>query len=103
MCYITELANTPHDADISIARARVAPGVTTRWHALAGITERYVILSGQGGVEIGDAPPTSMSPCDVAVIPSDTRQRITNTGTADLIFLALCSPRIRPECYQDLE
>ena len=31
-CYISELSNTPADPDASIARARVLPGVTTRWH-----------------------------------------------------------------------
>ena len=35
-CYITELSNTPDDPDVSIARARVEPGVTTRWHRLKG-------------------------------------------------------------------
>ena len=47
-CFITELSNIPEDADASIARARVTPGVTTRWHRLSGTTERYVILSGSG-------------------------------------------------------
>ena len=56
-CYIIELSNTPDDADASIARARVAPGVTTRWHRLRGTTERYCILSGRARVEIGKLPP----------------------------------------------
>ena len=42
-CYINELSNTAGDPDVSIARARVAPGVTTRWHRLRGTAERYVI------------------------------------------------------------
>jgi hypothetical protein len=33
-CYITELSNTPDGPDVSIARARVEPGETTRWHCL---------------------------------------------------------------------
>jgi hypothetical protein len=28
-CHILELSNTPEDPDVSIARARVAPGVIT--------------------------------------------------------------------------
>jgi hypothetical protein len=40
-CYITELSNMPDDPDVSIARARVKPGVTTRWHRLTGTVERY--------------------------------------------------------------
>ena len=42
-CYITELHNRADDPAVSVARARVPPGVTTRWHTLGGITERYVI------------------------------------------------------------
>lgn len=52
-CYITELSNSADDPDVSIARARVEPGVTTRSHRLKGITERYFIISGRGAVEIG--------------------------------------------------
>ena len=103
LCYITELSNSPNDPELSIASARVAPGITTRWHALIDTTERYVLISGQGIVEIGDLPPTAMKPLDVATIPAGMRQRITNTGTTDLVFLAICTPRFRSECYQDLE
>jgi len=103
LCYITELSNSPNDPELSIASARVAPGITTRWHALIDTTERYVLISGQGIVEIGDLPPTAMKPLDAATIPAGMRQRITNTGTTDLVFLAICTPRFRPECYQDLE
>lgn len=35
-CFITELSNTADDPDVSIARARIEPGVTTRWHQLKG-------------------------------------------------------------------
>ena len=47
-CYITELSNMPDDPDVSIARARVESGVTTRWHRLKGTFERYFIISGIG-------------------------------------------------------
>jgi hypothetical protein len=43
-CHITEWWNTPADAAVSVARARVEPGVTTRLHRLKDVTERYVIL-----------------------------------------------------------
>ena len=103
LCHITELSNSPNDPEQSIARARVAPGITTCWHALIDTTERYVLISGQGIVEIGDLPPTAMNPLDVAIIPPGTRQRITNSGTTDFVFLAICTPRFRPECYQHLD
>jgi mannose-6-phosphate isomerase-like protein (cupin superfamily) len=102
-CYIIEVSNSDSDPDLSIARARVAPGVTTRWHRLAGIAERYLILSGQGQVEIGGLPPEPVGPGDVVLIPPMCRQRITNTGNADLIFMAICTPRFTAAAYEDID
>lgn len=103
LCYITELCNSPEDADVSIARARVAPGVTTRWHRLQGITERYCMLEGEARVEVGELPAQALGPGDVVVIPPLCPQRITNTGNTDLVFLAICSPRFEQRHYQDIE
>ena len=102
-CYILEFSNTPEDEAVSIARARVLPGVTTRWHLLHGTVERYVIQSGSGRVEVGDLPPTDVKAGDVVHIPCDMRQRITNTGSDDLVFLAICTPRFRAENYVDVD
>ena len=102
-CYIIELSNTPDDPEVSIARARVARGVTTRWHRLAGTTERYVIVEGRGRVEVGALPPQDVSAGDVVLIPPSCRQRITNAGAEDLTFLAICTPRFEPEAYEDIE
>jgi mannose-6-phosphate isomerase-like protein (cupin superfamily) len=102
-CHIVEVANTADDPDVSIARARVEPGVTTRWHRVVDTVERYVIVSGTGLVEIGDLAPCTMAVGDVAVIPAGCRQRITNVGAGDLVFLAICSPRFRQENYEDAE
>jgi mannose-6-phosphate isomerase-like protein (cupin superfamily) len=102
-CYITELSNTPEDPDVSIARARVKPGVTTRWHRVINTAERYVLLEGRGRVEVGTLPPQEVGPGDVVVIPASCPQRITNTGEGDLVFLAICSPRFRPESYEDID
>jgi mannose-6-phosphate isomerase-like protein (cupin superfamily) len=102
-CFINELSNGEHDPDVSLARARVEPGRTTTWHALARTTERYLILEGQGLVEVGNLPPALVGPGDVVVIPPESRQRITNTGPLDLIFLAICSPRFAPQNYIDLD
>ena len=99
-CAIAELANGPGDPALSIARARVAPGVVTQWHRLRGIDERYVILEGHGRVEVGELPATAVAPGDVVRIPAGVRQRIANVGTADLVFLALCTPRFVPEAYE---
>ncbi len=102
-CYIIELANTPDDPDASIALARVVPGVTTRWHRLAGTTERYVIIEGRGRVEVGDLAPRDVVAGDVVIIPPLCLQRIANIGKQDLTFLAICTPRFRQRNYEELE
>jgi mannose-6-phosphate isomerase-like protein (cupin superfamily) len=102
-CYITELSNTPEEPDLSIARARVKPSVTTRWHRLRGTTERYYIIEGKGMMEVGDRPPQEVKAGDVVIIPPLCRQRITNTGSEDLIFLAICTPRFLNESYECLD
>ena len=96
-CHIVEVANDAGDEALSIARARVEPGVTTAWHWLEGIAERYLIVSGAGRVEVGDAMPAAVGPGDVVRIPAGVRQRITNTSATDLVFYALCTPRYREE------
>ena len=102
-CYITELSNAPDDPDASIARARVAPGVSTRWHRLVGTVERYYILKGRGRVEVGQLPPQEVNAGDIVLIPPLCRQRITNIGSEDLIFIAICTPRYSNEMYEDIE
>lgn len=101
-CYIIEVSNSPDDPALSIARARVEPGITTHWHRLEATTERYVILQGRGCVEIGRLPPTEVSVGDVVLIPPMCRQRITNVGDEDLVFLAICTPRFVKDVYEDL-
>lgn len=102
-CHILESWNDTDDPQASIARARVAPGAATRWHALTGVTERYLIISGSGRVEVGEQPPARVRAGDVVVIPPGVRQRIGNDGPEDLIFYAICTPRFTPACYAALE
>lgn len=105
-CHITEWWNAADDPALSVARARIAPGVTTRWHRLAGVSERYVILQGEGRVELehaGTVLTEAVGPHSVVFIPPGTPQRIANTGSADLVFLALCTPRFTPACYEDCD
>lgn len=102
-CFIQELSNGLDDPEVSIARARVEPGKVTRWHFLRETTERYVIISGRGLVEVGDQPPAPVTIGDVVLIPPGVRQRIRNVGRDDLVFLAICSPRFLPENYVDCD
>ncbi len=108
-CFVDEWSNTPDDPACSICRARVPAGGLTRWHWLNATTERYVVLSGRGpmGLGAGGAPSPivatttrEVGPGDVVVIPAGTPQRIAALGGEDLVFLAICTPRFTPECYQ---
>ena len=102
-CYIREVANDSGDEYLSIAQARVDVGVTTAWHRLSGISERYVIISGQGLVEVEGIEATAVGPGDVVRIPPETAQRITNTGTEQLLFYAICAPPFNAAAYVNLE
>lgn len=101
-CYITEYLNNGADPAVSIARARVTPGRRTRRHRLRGLTERYLILEGEGEALIGGETMRLIAG-DVVVIPPETEQCIENVGTKDLIFHAVCTPRFTPEAYQDCD
>jgi len=98
-CFINELSNGPDDPEVSIARARVESGKLTRWHYLLKTTERYVIISGNGIVELSENYSARVGPGDVVLIPPGTRQRIRNVGEDDLVLLAVCTPRFCPDNY----
>ncbi|NEX19417.1 cupin domain-containing protein [Thiorhodococcus mannitoliphagus] len=102
-CFILESWNSPDDPAVSVARARVEPGVTTRLHRLEGIVERYLILSGKGIVEVAGLQSKAVGVGDVVYIPAGCGQRIRNHGEVDLVFLAICSPRFQASAYQDID
>lgn len=99
-CHIIEIINRADHPDISLAQARVEPGVITRWHTVEA-REIYYILSGEGRAEVGQKA-WPVGPGDAVSIPPQVRQRITNTGTEDLVFLCVCTPRFMPEGYKEL-
>lgn len=101
-CYITELLNCDSQPEVSIARTRVEPGVTTQLHQLS-VFEWYVIETGQGLMRVGDATPFAVGTGDTVAIPKHAAQQITNGGEEDLIFLCVCTPRFSHECYTSLE
>jgi mannose-6-phosphate isomerase-like protein (cupin superfamily) len=102
-CSILEVWNDPRDVGVSIARARVAPGVTTQLHKLRGVVERYLIVAGSGLVHVGDSIAEAVAPGAIVIIPAEATQQITNTGDSDLVFYCICSPRFTPGCYDVLE
>ena len=102
-CFVNELSNIDADPEASIARVRVVVGVTTKWHRLVRTTERYVLLSGTGKMEVGSLAAQIVTPGDVVLIPPGCRQRIANIGSEDLIFLAICTPRFRAQAYEEID
>ena len=102
-CYIYETWNEEADRTLSVARARVETGTTTQLHALDGIDERYLIVEGFGLVEVAAEEPSPVQAGDFVFIPAGVSQRITNTGSSDLIFFCICTPPFIPEAYINLE
>jgi len=101
-CYILELSNSEHDKGLSIARARVEPGIATQLHSLHDTIERYIILQGEGLVTLAEQEPIAVGEYDVVLIPKNCPQSICNTGSDDLVFLVMCTPRFLPENYQTI-
>ncbi|MDZ7644703.1 MAG: cupin domain-containing protein [Woeseiaceae bacterium] len=100
-CFITELLNDPAAPQVSLARCRVPPGVTTERHRLT-VDEWYVVAAGTGSMQVGDTTPFDVGPGDAVAIPAGTSQCITNTGPHDLVFQCLCTPRFTPAAYVPL-
>ncbi|MCH9695586.1 MAG: cupin domain-containing protein [Gammaproteobacteria bacterium] len=101
-CYITELMNSAAQPEVSIARTRVEPGVTTQLHSLS-VNEWYVIEAGEGMMSVADGAPERVTQGSVVAIPKHASQRIENCGVNDLIFLCVCTPRFLQDCYTSLE
>lgn len=101
-CFIREIVNTADIQDFSLAETRVEPGMTTQLHKLS-VKEWYIILAGEGQMEIDAKPAHPVVPGDIVSIPAETSQRIYNSGEVDLLFQCVCLPRFTPECYVSLE
>lgn len=97
-CFVGENYGSA-DGKVSIAIARVKPGVTTVAHHLEGIEEIYIITQGKGVMEVNGVPPEEVTAGDVVVIPEGTSQRIKNVGNCDLVFYCVCTPRFVAERY----
>ena len=101
-CHIVEMSNSDDDRGLSIARVRVEPGVTTKLHYLVNTIERYILFEGEALIEVAGLPKQKLNVGSVVIIPPECPQRVTNVGLTDLIFLAICSPRFKPEVYIDM-
>jgi mannose-6-phosphate isomerase-like protein (cupin superfamily) len=97
-CRLRELLHGATDGlalRYSLAHATVGPGQTTWLHSLR-TSEVYYILAGAGSMHI-DGETSPVRPGDTIYIPPEARQQITNTGTADLVFLCIVDPAWRKE------
>ncbi len=90
--YVTEWWNTPADPALSVARMRIEPGATSKPYQLHGFTERYLFLSGTGFLEV-DGEVHEVGPGDGILIKPGAWRSVTNKGTRDLGWLAICRPR----------
>ena len=100
--YITEHMNDPENPRVSLADARVEPGVTTELHRLR-VDEWYVIRQGKGRMEVGGNDPFDVGPGDTVVIPAGVSQCITNIGADDLVFHCVCMPRFTADAFDSME
>jgi mannose-6-phosphate isomerase-like protein (cupin superfamily) len=80
----------------SIAHAIVRCGESTIPHRLHRSTELYYILEGRGEMHIDDGV-SVVVPGQIILIPPTKVQYIENTGTGDLVFLCIVSPKWQAE------
>lgn len=100
-CHILEVINAAEVPAFSLAQARVESGVTTAWHSVKETDEVYYILEGTGEMEIGTSFKRLIKKGEAVFIPKNQKQRITNIGEEDLVFLCVCTPRFLPENYKE--
>jgi mannose-6-phosphate isomerase-like protein (cupin superfamily) len=84
----------------SLARARVAPGQTTKPHTLRA-SEVYYIMAGQGLMHV-DEESFEVAPLCAIYIPPRSIQYIENIGDCDLEFLCIVEPAWKKEHEQVL-
>ena len=101
-CSILEILNHPDLPALSLARARVEPGVRTANHAL-DFDEVYYVLSGEGVMYFDGEQAGAVTAGDSVVIRRGVAQCIENTGSEDLVFLCICNPRFVETGYQARE
>ena len=100
-CHITELLNDDLIPNLSLATARVEPNITTELHVL-DVDEAYYILKGQGNMQIDGQSTGMVGVGNVVFISKGRSQQISNTGSSDLVFLCICSPRFEQEKYHGI-
>jgi len=94
LCELLHPDKIPEAAGLgcSIAHAIVPAGEATLPHLLERSVELYYILDGDGEMHIGgEQAPVRAG--QIVYIPPGARQFIKNTGSGDLVFLCIVSPK----------
>ena len=67
------------------------------------LKQYQVIISGSGLVTVGTEAALPVQPFDVVQFPAGVPQQTCNTGSEDLVFLCIGTPRFRMENYRNPE
>ena len=76
----------------SLAEAWLEPGQSTQRHYHARSEELYVLLEGEGGMEV-DGDSSHVGPGEAVLIPPGARHQITASEGGPLRFLCCCAPQ----------
>jgi mannose-6-phosphate isomerase-like protein (cupin superfamily) len=76
----------------SVAHAIVPPGESTLPHLLKNSMELYYFLEGRGEMHIGTRL-AMVHAGQIVLVPRGRSQYIRNTGSGDLVFLCIVSPK----------
>lgn len=101
-CEIAKRVNDVVTPEASPACARVASGVTTRFHALDGVTERCIIIRGEDLMK-ADGRSWRVVPGDRVSVAPGLAQCMTKIGTRPLELDCICTPRFVRDAYRDLD
>ena len=75
----------------SLAEATLAPGQETQRHYHAASEELYVLLDGEGEMEV-EGERRRVGPGDAILIPPGAWHQIRASGDRELRFLCCCAP-----------
>ncbi|MEM7105882.1 MAG: cupin domain-containing protein [Bacteroidota bacterium] len=87
--------NNGVDLPFSLALARIPEGKSSLPHILKS-TEVYIFMAGNGQFYFDDTP-KPIGGGDIVVVNPGCNQYVKNTGTGDLTFYCIVSPKWQPE------
>jgi len=79
----------------SVAHVVIPPGKSSRLHLHPEAEESYYMICGQARFVL-DGESTIIGPGQTVLIPPNKSHQITNIGSEDLEFLAICVPAWEP-------